>query len=207
VEAKINEWGDFKNNDLRSIHFDRGGNGPYYTRPMAPGLADRVDCAHLADDAALLERVYALGEMPRLQDMLADTRGSVRANFAFTKFASGRAGATVAVEANPQLVCQRCLQGYAFAAAGKSEIEFSANEAADASDPRREVYVMNGGSVSLRDLAEEELLLALPAVPACGAPETCGRAPSVAVGDETPEISQDRARPFAALQDMLKKTR
>ena len=60
VEAKIREGGDFKNNDLHPIHFDRGGNRPYYTRPMAPGLPDRVDCAHLADDAVVLERVYPL---------------------------------------------------------------------------------------------------------------------------------------------------
>src|ERR1700722_2950491 len=94
--------GDFKNNDLHPIDFDRARNPPYYTRPMAQGLPDRVDCAHLADDAVVLERVYPLGEMPRLRDLLADARGSVRARFAFAKLDAGRAGATVAVEAMPQ---------------------------------------------------------------------------------------------------------
>jgi uncharacterized protein len=173
---------------------------------MAPGLPDRVDCAHLADDAVALDRVYPLGEMPRIQDLLADTRGTVRASFAFAKLGSGRSGATVAVEAVPQLVCQRCLQGFAFAAAGSSEVEFSDDSAAGAPDSQREVYATDGGQVSLRELAEEELLLALPIVAACSTPQTCGRAPAVEAGAEIEDSSGERTRPFTALQDLLKKT-
>jgi uncharacterized protein len=173
---------------------------------MAPGLPDRVDCAHLADNAVALERVYPLGEMPRLQDLLADARGSVRARFVFAKVDSGRAGATVAVEAIPQLVCQRCLQGFAFAAAGSSEIEFSSGPVSSASDSRREVYPMDAGLVSLRELAEEEMLLALPIVAVCSTPQTCGQAPNYEASDEIRDISGASSRPFAALQDLLKKT-
>jgi uncharacterized protein len=173
---------------------------------MAPGLVDRVDCAHLADDAVVLDRVYPLGEMPRLQDLLADTRGSVRAKFAFANVATGRAGATVAVEASPQLICQRCLQGFAFAAAGSSEIEFSNGVAPSAQDSQRDVYATDEGLVSLRDLAEEELLLALPLVAACSTPQSCGRAPTGETGGERAAASGDRTRPFIGLQDLLKKT-
>jgi uncharacterized protein len=173
---------------------------------MAPGLPDRVDCAHLADEAVALERVYPLGEMPRLRDLLADTRGSVRASFAFANFGAGRAGATVAVEAVPQLVCQRCMQGFAFAAAGSSEIEFSSGSAAGSVDSQREVYAMEDGRVSLRELAEEELLLALPIVAACDTPQTCGRTPAYEAGPEVQDLSSDRSRPFIGLQDLLKRT-
>jgi uncharacterized protein len=177
---------------------------------MAAGLPDRVDCAHLADDAVVLERVYPLGEMSRLQDLLADARGSVRARFAFANVDSGRAGATVAVEASPQLICQRCLQGFAYAAAGNSEIEFSgglvSGETPDAADSQREIYATDEGLVSLRELAEEELLLALPLVAVCSTPQTCGRAPVLEAGRERAGGPDDRTRPFAALQDLLKKT-
>jgi uncharacterized protein len=172
---------------------------------MAPGLPDRVDCAHLADNAVVLERVYPLGEMPRLQDLLADTRGSVHARFAFAKVDSGRAGATVAVEATPQLVCQRCLEGFEFAAAGSSEIEFSNGSGSSTADLQREVYATEEGLVSLRELAEEELLLALPIV-AMHAPQSCARAPAYEAGGEIQDMSGDRSRPFTALQDLLKKT-
>jgi uncharacterized protein len=172
---------------------------------MAPGLPDRVDCAHLADNAVALERVYPLGEMPRLQDLLADTRGSVRARFVFAKVDSGRAGATVAVEATPQLICQRCLEAFAFAAAGSSEIEFSSGSALGTADLQREVYATDEGLVSLRELAEEELLLALPIV-AMHTPQSCARAPAYEAGGEIQDMPGDRSRPFTALQDLLKKT-
>src|SRR5471030_2427005 len=121
--------GDFKNKDLHRIRFDRGGNAPYYTRPMASGSTDRVDCARLAGDAAVLERVYALSELPLLQDLLADARGSVRARFAFSTLEARRAGATVAVQAAPWLVCQRCQQGFELPLISESEIEFAMSEA------------------------------------------------------------------------------
>src|SRR5260370_28623213 len=201
----MREGGDFKNNDLHPNDFDRGGYRPYYTRPMAPALPDRVDGAHLADKGAVLERVYQLGEMPRLQDLLADGKGSVRARFAFAKLGEGRAGATVAVEATPQLVCQRCLQGFAFAAAGSSEIEFSSGSGEGAANSQREVFATDEGWVSLRELAEEELVLALPIV-AMHAPQACGQAPAYEAAGEIQDLSGDRSRPFTALQDLLKKT-
>jgi uncharacterized metal-binding protein YceD (DUF177 family) len=64
----------------------------------------------------------------------------------------------------------------------------------------------------LRELAEEELLLALPAV-AMHTPEICGaqtdeadRAQTDEADSETQDTLGDRSRPFAALQDLLKKT-
>src|SRR6202012_3158105 len=81
--------------------FDRGGNRPYYTRPMAPGLPDLVDCVRLADEAAVLEREFALADLPRLQDLLAASDGSVAARYAFERVDGSRAGATVSVEAAP----------------------------------------------------------------------------------------------------------
>ena len=192
----MSEGGDFKNKDLHRIRFDRGGNAPYYTRPMASGSTDRVDCARQAEDAAVLERVYPLSELPRLQDLLADARGSLRARFAFSKLAAGRTGATVAVEASPRLVCQRCLQAFELPLSSESDIEFVTSDADAAVESPREIYQMDEGAVSLRDLAEEELLLALPVIAACSTPEDCGRAPS----------PEERNRPFAVLQDLLKKT-
>lgn len=163
---------------------------------MASGLSDRVDCARLADDAAVLERVYSLSELSRLQDLLADTRGSVKARFAFSRLEAGRVGASVAVQATPRVICQRCLQGFEMAVAGDSEIEFAMSEAQAPPGSPREIYLTDEGSVSLRELAEEELLLALPVIASCSTPEACGQAPA----------REERQRPFAVLQDLLKKT-
>jgi uncharacterized protein len=177
---------------------------------MATGLPELVDCDRLAKDAAVLERVYELGSFARLADVLADTRGVVRASFAFSKTPLGRAAARVAVSAEPQLVCQRCMQDFALPVSSGSEIEFAVNgeqggSEQSAADSEREPYRADNGSVSLKDLAEEELLLALPVAPACSAPEACGRARTFA-RIERSEESAGMRKPFAGLEDLLKKT-
>jgi uncharacterized protein len=173
---------------------------------MATGLPELVDCNRLAEDATVLERVYELGSFARIADALADPRGVVRASFAFSKTPLGRPGARVAVSAEPQLVCQRCMQGFAFAVNGGSEVEFAGDDEASAADSEREPFRADGGLVSLRDLAEEELLLALPVAPACSAPQGCGRTPRRAAQTERSEESAEMRRPFSALKDLLKKT-
>jgi len=177
---------------------------------MAAGLPDLVDCARLAEDAAVIDRVYELLDLPRLRDVLAAPVGTLRARFAFGKLGGGRIGADVSIEATPQLVCQRCLQGFDWPVSGGSELEFVTSAAPigvlkDAELPERELYEIDGGRVSLRDLAEEELLLAVPIAPACATPLTCGRALREAKGGEPGKAGEAR-RPFSALQDLLKKT-
>ena len=179
---------------------------------MAAGLPDLVDCKRLAKDAAVIERIYALEELPRLQDLLAAPDGNVKARFAFAKAVSGRAAATVSVSAVPLLVCQRCLQGIAYPVSGGSEVEFTDDELAAESGGERELFRAEAGRVSLRMLAEEELLFSLPIAAACSVPERCPNAPQLAadaqgapIATGAPESGEMR-RPFEALRDLLKKT-
>ena len=86
------------------------------------------------------------------------------------------------------------------------EIEFAGSDTADDGEAERECFRMQNGRVSLRELAEEELLLALPLAPACSTPLTCGRAPRYATGSEVSEAAGEMRRPFSALQELLKKT-
>jgi uncharacterized metal-binding protein YceD (DUF177 family) len=96
------------------------------------------------------------------------------------------------------------MQGFAFPVAGGSNVEFADDEAAVATDSERELFGTRGGLVSLRELAEEELLLALPVAPSCSTPLTCGNAPSVIDAPE-PDGAEEMRRPFSVLQDLLKK--
>jgi uncharacterized protein len=173
---------------------------------MSAGLPDLVDCARLAAEAEALQRVYELGELPRLEDLLEDTRGTLSASFVFTKLGSGRSGAAVAIAATPRLKCQRCLQGFDLSVSAGSEIEFATSDEPEAAHSEREFFKMSHGQVSLRGLAEEELLLALPLVPKCASPSTCGRAPADASDEAAPGKTGEMRRPFSALQDLLKKT-
>jgi len=161
----------------------------------------------LAAAAETLERVYQLDDLPRLQDLLAQSGGRLQARFAFGKTPDGGAGVTLAIESTPMLRCQRCLEPFALPVAARTEIEFAVDDAAVAGGEGslREPYVLSGGVASLRDLAEEELLLALPVAPACSAPEKCGRAPSYDGGSAQAPAAPETVRPFSALQDLLKK--
>ncbi len=173
---------------------------------MGAGPPDLVDSARLALEVAVLERDYALGDMPRLRDLLAAAEGTLHASFAFAKTASGGAGAHVEVRAAPQLVCQRCLQGFSLAVNSSSDVEFTEDPDGSGSVSDRELFPTHaGGMVSLRDLAEEEPLLALPIAPACSTPQACGNGQS-APGGEDAQDAQTMRRPFGVLQDLLKKT-
>jgi uncharacterized metal-binding protein YceD (DUF177 family) len=168
---------------------------------MAGRPPDVVDCARLADEAVTLRRVYALEDLPRLQGVLADSSGNATVSFAFGKIGARRYGASIDVAAAPFLRCQRCLQAFEFRVAARSEVEFA--ESADAAvESDREPYAAPEGRASLRELAEEELLLALPVAPACDVPETCGRAPRFAAAAASAE---ETVRPFGILQELLKK--
>jgi uncharacterized protein len=172
---------------------------------MAGGLPDLVDCARLAEDTAVLERAYQLRELPRLEELLAQPQGVLNATFAFSTLPSGRPGASITVRAEPMLVCQRCLQGFAFPVQSSSRVEFADDEMAVAADTERELFVTRGGLVSLRQLAEEELLLALPIAPVCRTPLRCGNPPGLVIDPPEPERSDEMRRPFSGLQDLLKK--
>jgi uncharacterized metal-binding protein YceD (DUF177 family) len=95
--------------------------------------------------------------------------------------------------------------GFAREVSGGSQVEFAADETARASDEEREIYRAVGGRVSLKELAEEELLLALPIVPACEAPEDCGNVSSLSADAERAGTSEPMRRPFGGLKELLKK--
>jgi uncharacterized protein len=172
---------------------------------MAGGPPDLVDCERLAAECETLERHYELGQLPRLQDLLSDQRGCLKAIFEFGRAPSGRSAAVVRIEATPRLVCQRCLDGFELAVAARSEVEFSANPPADGAASQDELFRSVQGLVSLRDLAEEELLLALPLVPACSAPQECGKGSLIGASTTAEAVAQETVRPFAALQELFKK--
>jgi uncharacterized protein len=173
---------------------------------MAADLPDLVDYARLGEEDAQLERVYALADLPRLRDLLAEPRGTLQVNFAFAKADSGRARVGVVIRAVPQLVCQRCMRGFEFSVSGGSEVEITSDHVPQASDAEREFYFEETDTVSLRELAEEELLLMLPIAAACSTPQSCGNAPNFAADAEVPAASDMGRRPFGGLQDLLKKT-
>lgn len=172
---------------------------------MSAALPDLVDCMRLAEEGVALAREYALREMPRFKDLLAADDGTVHANFAFSKLPSGRAAASVEVQTEVTLICQRCLQPFSYPLQSEGEVEFAATEA-DELDATHEPYLMRSGMVSLRELAEEEVLMALPASATCSSSQACGNGAIDASSGRIVEPPLETRRPFAGLKELLKKT-
>jgi uncharacterized metal-binding protein YceD (DUF177 family) len=171
---------------------------------MRVGPLDRVDAKRLAEEHALLSRVYRLAELPRLADMLAEREGEATVQFEFFKI-SDHAAAKISLRARPRVTCQRCMRPIDWPVEGTSMVEFARQNEVDGFDPSHELHLTDDGFVSLKDMAEEELLLALPLAPMCDDRKTC--AGRTAVKKAAPQVAAaETQRPFAGLKDLLKRT-
>ena len=149
-----------------------------------------IDGFEFASAGATQQGVWPLSDFPRLRDMLASDEGEVAYRVQGMRDERGRPALRLHVEGTLQLRCQRCLEPLPFAvktddllvlAATLSEIHA---EPADAHAPDR---IVAGKEMPLRDLIEDELILAAPYAPrhegcAAGTPAEEGRGNSPFAG-------------------------
>jgi uncharacterized protein len=155
-----------------------------------------IDGFEFASAGAMQEGRLPLNAFPRLQDVLVSDSGEVEYKVRGMRDARGRPSLQLDVRGTLPLRCQRCLERLAFEvdahevlvlAASQAEIDAERN-AAEAPD-----RVLGAKEMALRDLVEDELLLAVPYAPRheeCEAPEG---------GDDA------RSSPFAALRGMMER--
>ena len=88
----------------------------------------------------------------------------------------GQAVADLEVSAQPEVVCQRCMQPMRWPVKVKSRIALVSDyDAADRVPRGMEVFLVEADSVSVRDLVDEEIMLALPNVPRHAEGSECAR--------------------------------
>jgi uncharacterized protein len=162
-----------------------------------------VDVERLADAGETREFELPLRELPRLAPALAVDEGSAQCRIAFAR-ERGAPIAVVAVKARLGLRCERCLRPVWHEVDGESRVWLLTDPSqADDLDPGIEPTLAPQGRIPLRDLAEEELLLALPLVPRHERLADCVPAAEGGSGAEE-EVLQ---RPFAGLGELLKRGR
>lgn len=142
---------------------------------MSEGLPGRVDVARLAARAARLSNVTPVTAMHRLADLLVDTAASVESELEFAVDEHSRIMVQGRVRAGLAMTCQRCLGPVVVDVDSAFEVEAEDDE------------------LSLMELVEDEVLLALPIV---------------AVHDETAcstpvEVTPASGSPFAALGKLI----
>lgn len=115
----------------------------------------------------------ALAAFPRLAPLLASTSGEAAYELAFSRDAEGRAVIDCRVDAELALICQRCLAAMTRPVQARSRVAIvvGLDESADLPDGV-EPLLVEDGVMTPTDLVEDELLLALPAVPR-HAPDAC----------------------------------
>jgi uncharacterized protein len=163
---------------------------------MSEGWSKLLDIGPLADARADIDFSIPLKEFPRVVPLLAAPDGEARGRVDFSR--EGRiAVAKVSVNAQVTLLCQRCLAPLKWPVDSTGRAALVATHAEAARVPETlETVLAPEYRISLRDLVEEELLLALPLVPRHQDDECAGERAS------TPDETH---RPFGQLGELLKR--
>jgi uncharacterized protein len=153
-----------------------------------------IDGFEFASAGATQEGRLPLSAFPRLQDVLVSDTGEVEYSLRGIRDPRGRPSLQLGVRATLALRCQRCLERLAYEVDAHELLVLAASQAeidAERSDAEAPDRVVAAKDMAVRDLVEDELLLALPYAPRhedCEAPEGADVA---------------RSSPFASLRGLM----
>jgi DUF177 domain-containing protein len=174
---------------------------------MSLGWSRRALVDTLVGTEAELDFSIPLAELPRVSRELSGADGEAAGKVRFSR-QLGQAVADLEVAARPEVICQRCMQPMRWPVQVKSRIALVSDyDAADRVPEGLEVFLVEGDSVSVRDLVDEEVLLALPHVARHEEDSECaGRAMQLPGHEVEPEEgATDVQKPFAQLGELLKR--
>jgi uncharacterized protein len=154
-----------------------------------------IDGFEFASAGATQQGVWPLKDFARLRDVLASDAGEVAYEIRGVHDERGRPGLRLKVSGTLMLRCQRCLEPMAFEVKTDETLVLAStlaeihDEPADANAPDR---LVAGKEMALRELIEDELILAVPYAPRH---ESCTAG---GAGDRAEKIS-----PFAGLRGLM----
>ena len=155
-----------------------------------------IDGFEFASAGAKQQGSMPVSSFSRLRDLLASDAGEVAYRIEGRRDARGRPSLLVSVAGTLQLRCQRCLEAMPFEVDEQDLLVLAATQAeidADPVDAQAPDRVLAKKDMSLHELVEDELILALPYAPRH---EGCG-AGKAARG-------QEKVSPFAGLRGLMK---
>ena len=175
---------------------------------MSLGWSRRAPVDSLAGTETAMVFSIPLVDLPRVSHELITADGEASGHVRFSR-QLGHAVADLTVSAQPEVVCQRCMQPMRWPVSVNSRIALVTDyDAANRVPEGLEVFLVEADSVSVRDLVDEEILLALPHVARHEEDSECaGRQielPGSETGDEVADDPQVQ-KPFAQLGELLKR--
>ena len=177
---------------------------------MSQRLPEFIEPYRLADNQRILKGQLSISNMKRLASLLADNAGNVDIELAFSVDETGQANAKGRVHTQVRMQCQRCMKTMEVPVDSKVSLAFVATEEQVKKLPSHYEPFIVEEETSLSGLVEDEIILALPAVP-LHEPEQClvQEQYSGYVKDTTAkrdaEGNTDRPNPFAVLEKLRKK--
>lgn len=171
---------------------------------MSPHNPDYVDPLTLSERGQSVTGTYELRELSRLRSVLLDAAGEAAFEFRFSRDDSRRPLIEGRVTTTLNLLCQRCLEPLALPVDAEFALVLVQGfDEAEVLPEEFEPLMPEDSVVSLRDLVEEELLLAIPTVPKH---ESCDLQISIAAAsDDEIELDESpRENPFQVLAALKK---
>lgn len=165
---------------------------------MAAGEAPVIDAFALASERGAVHGELPLSRLPRLAGMLLDTAGVLTYAIQGRIDDQGHPGATMNMQADLVLCCQRCNSPVNFRLDHTAVFRFAASEDELASRPIEDDEfedVVASRHLEVAPWVEDEAILSLPVVPRH---ESC-RSLASAMADDPEAVETDGSHPFAAL--------
>jgi uncharacterized protein len=175
---------------------------------MSLGWSRRAPVDSLVGTETAIDFKIPLAELPRVSHELIGKDGEASGRVRFSRHV-GQAVADLEVHAAPEVICQRCMQPMRWPVDVKSRIALVSDyDAADRVPDGMEVFLVEADSVSVRDLVDEEVMLALPHVPRHEEGSECAGRSVELPGQEADAEDAAAAqvqKPFAQLGELLKR--
>ena len=155
----------------------------------------------LCEMRTVLSGELGLDDMDRLAEFLSDQEGEVVLSLSFDEDARGIPFAVMTLDARLRLVCQRCLGPWETRVRREVRLGFTREPgvAELIAEHGYEPVVLERNELKLRDLVEDELLLALPMIPKHER-EDCQ--PRLGSDERHDDESPARENPFAVLAQL-----
>ena len=170
-------------------------------------LPKQLDLRGLAARGATVSGTVAPGELPRLDEAGIALAGPAAASFSLRRDENSRSVVLAEVEATLTMQCQRCLGEVSVALTTSSTMACVWTDDEAAALPACYEPLLVSDEAVLRDIVEEELLLALPSFPTHEAEcktneQVAALEPLNASYDEVTEVRAQRDNPFDVLEQL-----
>ena len=166
---------------------------------MSGRMTEQADPFQLVERGAVIEGVYGVPALSRVRAAVYDSVGEFTVRLEFRPDAAWHAVIVGRLTGTVTLQCQRCLEAMAIDLDIRPHLGLCTSEAEVERLPDElEPLLAGDAPLNIREVVEDEILLALPIVARHARP--CGQVPVTEADDPADE---DARRPFSDLRKML----